>query len=417
MRVLYLRYNKNSKKKAEKEQKELQRFYDEVILAPVTSGRKILKKEIEYIENLLNKEDIEKLVIKYTAPEELSKFKKEIREKIEIFEEEKNYISPREEVKVYFEILKKLKEKELNIKKDKFFFEKILGKRSEQTYFNYMEKLLELFSPLIIKEHKKDGVYYSLRDADNIILEVFEKVDDIIEIGNILATLSDKDIKNLSLKTREFIKRGKSDFLFKSRPFENLSEDSKLVFKEIKRAIKEKRFLDIYGYLIPVNNLKGYEKEDYEDVLPLKIIFMENNWYLAGVIDNNNEKIVRFFRIAFIDDCKAKETYPKNLLKKEYIEFLENFETPFTLYKEKWKKAILRIHPDKVFYFEQKPHFPKQKIINKDKSNFLIEVKYTQYLEIAPIIKKWIPYIEVVECDDDLKEKLKKELQNYLQNF
>lgn len=417
MKVLYLRYNENSQKKAEKEKKELEKFYDKVILVPVKSGRKLLKKEIEYIKNLIREYHIDKLTIKYSTLEELNKFEKEIREKIEIFKEEKNYISPREEVKVYFEILKKLKEKKLNIKKDKFFFEKILGKRSEQTYFNYMEKLLELFSPLIIKEYKKDGVYYSLRDADNIILEVFEKVDDIIEISNILASLSDKDIKNLSLKTREFIKKGKSDFLFKSRPFENLSQDSKLVFKEIKKAIKEKRFLDIYGYLLPVNNLKGYEKKDYENVLPLKIIFMENNWYLAGVVDNNTEKIVRFFRIAFIDDCKAKEKYPKNALKKEYIEFLNSFETPFTLYKEKWKKAILKIHPEKVFYFEQKPHFPKQKIINKDKDNFLIEVQYTQYLEIAPIIKKWIPYIEIVECEDNLKEKLKRELQNYLQKL
>jgi len=414
MKVLYLRYNKQSIKKAQKEKQELQQFYDEVILVPVTSGKKLLKKEIKNIEEIITTKDIKKLIIKYVNKEELEKFSEVLRKKIDVFEEEKKAISPREEVKIYFEILKKLKEKQLNIKKDKRFFEALLGKKSEQTYFNYMDKLVELFEPLVIKEYKKDGVYYSLKEVDNIILEILEKIDDIIEITSIISTLSEENIKNLSLKTKEFIKKSKNDILFKSKPFEKLSKDNQIIFREIKRALHEKRFLDIYGYMTIINNIKGYEKEDYENVLPLKIVFMENNWYLLGVVNN---ELVRFFRISFIDDCKVKEKYPKSRIKKEYIEFLENFETPFTLYNSKWKKAILKISPEKSFYFEQKIHFPKQKIINNDRNNFLIEVAYTQYLEIVPIIKKWIPHIEIIECEDNLKEELKKELQAYLQNF
>ena len=410
MKVLYLRYNKSSVKKLEKELNELKDLYDDVVLVPVTSGKKLLNKEIKEIESLFNKYNIDQLEIKYLEEEELNKLPNYIKEKTKIFNDE-NELTPSKEVKLYFEILQELKKRELNISKDVSFFQKILGKKSKQTYHNYMNKLFNLFYPLIQKEHRRDGVYYFLRDKDNIIKEILNKIDDVTVIMQILSSLSDEEIENLSQKTKKIIKDSNKEILFITKPFENLTNYDKKIFRLVKKAIKERRFVDILGYEKPILNLKGYDSEDYYNVVPLKILYMENNWYLAGVVD----EIVRFFRISFIDDVIIKDKIPKGQIKKEYLEFLHNVKSPFVLYNIEPKKAILKVSKDVVFYFERKDMFSNQKIINKDPNNFLIEVKYYQYLEIAPIIKKWIPHIQIVECEDDLKDKLKKELQQYLQ--
>jgi len=408
LKVLYIRYNKTSRRKALKEKKEFSQYYDEVILAPTTNGKRFLKKEIKDIERLIKEKNIDKLEIKYLDEEELNKLPSDIKDIVFIYREE-DITSVPKMLKNYFDILKELKNKNLNIEKDKQFFEKIFGSKSKQTYFNHMNKLVELFSPLISKKHTKEGVYFYLRDGDNLIKEILEKIDDVEVIINILSSMSDKELKNLSTATKKLIFKNREDIIYITKAVEELGEYDKEIFKEIKKAIKEKRYVDILGYEKPVFNIKGYDKEDYKNVVPLKILFMENNWYLAGVV----EDIVRFFRISFIDEVILKDNFFK--INKEYLKFLEEVKTPFALFNKKRKKAILKVSKDVVFYFERKEMFPYQKIINKDPNNFLIEIEYYQYLEVAPIIKKWIPHIEIIECEDDLKEKLKKELQQYLQ--
>jgi hypothetical protein len=67
-------------------------------------------------------------------------------------------------------------------------------------------------------------------------------------------------------------------------------------------------------------------------------------------------------------------------------------------------------------YFDRKKHFPKQKRVGFDENNnMIIEVGYTNEMDLLPIIKKWIPLIEVIESEDgSVERELKKSLQKAL---
>jgi len=411
MTLVYIRCNKQTPSRCDEREKELKNSDYKIIKRLVTSGKKILKKEIKELKNYVQENNIDEIRVYYSDEENIEELRKELGIKV-FLDDEVKIKSPSSKLKFFIDILKELKDRDITSE------DKIFSDVSKQTKLNYINELVEVFKPLVYTETTKKGKVLKLLKEENIIREIFDKIDNINNIHELLSsTLSEKDINLLSKETKKFIKEDKELILFKSRPFEKLNKLDNSSFNEIKKAIKEKRYLNIYDYRKPISNLKGYEVENYENIIPLKIIFMENNWYLAGVVNNKNNKIVRFFRISFIEDLEATDKFPKSSIKKEYLEFLETFETPFTLYGKKWKKAILRIAPDKIIYFEKKNQFPKQKVINKDKDNFLIEVGYTQPMELNVLVKKWIPDIEIVECEDDAKEKLKEELQKYLQKF
>ena len=76
---------------------------------------------------------------------------------------------------------------------------------------------------------------------------------------------------------------------------------------------------------------------------------------------------------------------------------------------------VLEIDAKKSFFFKNKNFLKSQKIIEeKESGDLLISYKVTQYRELDELIKKWIPFIKVVE-PKELRERLKSELTEYLQ--
>lgn len=410
MKLTYIRCN--NKNICEKRKKEIS-TNAEVITKVVTSGKNILKKEIKELKEIIKNQNVEKLEVYYLNEKSKEILEKELGVKVVIMDEVK-IKNPSKKLKFLFELLEILKKRDLKAN------DIIFNGYSKQSALNFLHELEEVFSPLVYSQNIKEGKVFKLRKGENIIREIFEKIDSLEYIQNLLNSLSEKDLRTLSKETKKFISEDKDLVIFKTRPFEKLNKYDNITFRELKKAVKEKRFIDIYGYQVAVDRVEGYEKEDYENVIPLKIVFMENNWYIAGVVnDKKHGKIVRFFRIGFIDDFVVKDKIPLNELKKEYFKFLEEFETPFTLYGKEWKKAILKIDSSKAFYFEKKNLFPKQKLLKKDdKGNLIIEVFYTQPMEILPNIKKWLPFVEIMESEDgSIEKELKKDLQNALKKI
>jgi len=414
MKLIYIRYNKHYPHKLE----ELIQKYKskgEIISKGVTSGKKLLKKEIKEIESFVKEKNIEKLYIVNLDEMEISKLL-HLGIKIEIISEEKpKNISNK--LKIMFELLKELSKRELHTKKDFEFFKDLIdSKTTKTTFLNYLNDLKAIFPDLIKTYRIEDGEVFKFEDGMNFIKEIFQKEENLEEITILLTNLTDDLIQDLSKETQKFIKSNKNFIIYKNRPFEKLEDN--FIFVEFKRAILEKRYIDIKGYGIKAE-IEGYKKEDYEKVIPLKMVFMENNWYLAGVVKFNDKNIVRFFRLNFVDDFEVKEKFSSKLIKKEYLEFLENFETPFTLYGVEFKKAKIKVLGEKIIpYFELKNHFPKQNKISKNENELILEIGYTQPLEVLPIIKKWLPNIEILESENDelqtlLIEDLEKSLSFY----
>ena len=75
---------------------------------------------------------------------------------------------------------------------------------------------------------------------------------------------------------------------------------------------------------------------------------------------------------------------------------------------------VLEVDKSKAFFFENKKYLKSQEILNKqDNGNLLIKYRVTQEMEIEELIKRWIPFVKVVE-PISLKDKIISDLIRYL---
>ena len=121
----------------------------------------------------------------------------------------------------------------------------------------------------------------------------------------------------------------------------------------------------------------------------------------------------RLSKIKSVED--TPKTFHKNI---EIEDFIKDMQTPFSIYRRDYKKhlitVILEVDKSKAFYFESKKYLKSQEILEKkENGNLLIKYKITQEMEIEELIKKWIPFVKVIE-PLSLKEKIASDLRSYL---
>jgi thymidine kinase len=172
-------------------------------------------------------------------------------------------------------------------------------------------------------------------------------------------------------------------------------------------AIKNKNLIEI--------NYKQHNKEVvFSDIKPYKILFMSDNYYLACEVQNNYK--FSMYRISNILSIEKKNTtfvYDMNILS-----FVENIQTPFAKYSDEFKEnfinILVRVDKSKTYFFENKKFLASQEILNKDEEgNLFISFKVTQEIEIEDLIKKWLPYLKVIE-PISLDAKIKLDIKKYL---
>lgn len=202
------------------------------------------------------------------------------------------------------------------------------------------------------------------------------------------------------------LKESKKFYEFKTKPFESKKNDY-AIMKKLESVIYHQKYISI-NYIVN-NQVKQYE------VKPYKIVFMNENFYLACEIDSD------FFQFGLYRVSKIKEiidtnrTFHKNLEIEDFIKFMQ---TPFAYYRKGFRKylieIILEVDKSKAFFFKAKKFLSSQEIIEEKKNgNLLISYQVTQELEIEELIKRWLPYVRVIE-PLSLKEKIESELKEYL---
>lgn len=214
--------------------------------------------------------------------------------------------------------------------------------------------------------------------------------------------LDDNDKKILESK----IKDSKKCYEFKTKPFENFKSDSVLL-KELEHKIKHQKYINIeYDINGKINKF---------EVKPYKIIFINENFYLACEIESEKLEFAmyRLSKIKSIED--TPKTYYKNI---EIEDFIKDIQTPFSFYKRDYKKhlitVILEVDKSKAYYFENKKYLKSQeKLETLENGNLLIKYKVTQEMEIEELVKRWIPFVKVIE-PLSLKEKIDSDLTKYL---
>ena len=245
-------------------------------------------------------------------------------------------------------------------------------------------------------------VFNNFMDKDTIALMV--QTFNIAQRNNVLEDLniSDDDRKIIDAK----IKKTKESYEFITKPYETKKGDVKLL-KEIERAIDWKRYTTVTQ--MERNGLKEYE------VKPYKIVFMNENFYLA--CENTSEEYpFSIFRLANITEIKLHtKTFHIN---PDIDSFIKHMQTPFSKYTPHFRthliEVIVEVASEKARLFKAKPHLASQREVEtKDDGTLILSFTVTQEMEMEELVKKWIPYIKVVS-PLSLKKKIEDDLKQYL---
>jgi len=283
---------------------------------------------------------------------------------------------------------------------------------SPKTLERYLKDLEKLYYHIIqIEKQGKKNVWKFVKVSDVLEQFIANNEYDLHNLFDLAKEFDPEIFKELEKGTLKKLATNESVFVFKNYIMEELdSTESKTIFKNLKEAVKNREYRDIYYHY----------NEDilYEDVKPLKLAFMDNNWYIAVL---TKEKKFKFLRLSFIKDVKKRPSQGRfqSVDIEKYLEFIKKAQNSMTLYNAKPKVARLRAKQGVAKYFKEgmKRHLPTQKFVKELESGEVIfTIEYTQELEVLPFIQKWLPDL-VIESPKELQEALVKKLQNALKDY
>ena len=298
---------------------------------------------------------------------------------------------------------------------------------SERTLDRYLKDIHELYRKLVLTEKKKKEftdrkvtIYRVIdreKDVSKILKYFIENSNDLSWVLQMIHENDPSFLKDLDDSDRYIIEKNiKEDegiFLFKSTPFENLDDTKhKKIFTDLKIAVKNREYRTIV--------YKKNKLQELKDVKCLKLVYMNNNWYLAM---ENEKKHFRVLRLSFIEKVMYasadKMSYQVSRVE-FYNEYFASLQNAMTLFGKPFKKATLKVSPHLALYFSEdmKPFFPSQEYVSTEEDGSIIfTVEYTQPLEILPFVKQWQPDIEIlspIELRNAMVEDMKKSMEMHI---
>lgn len=301
-----------------------------------------------------------------------------------------------------------------------------LGVESDRTVDRYLKDIHELYGKIVLTEKKKKEftdrkvtvyrVTDRKKDVSNILKYFIENSNDLSWVLQMIHENDPSFLKELDEGDRydieKNIKEDEGVFVFKSTPFEEMENIvQKKIFSQLKKAVKNHEYRTII--------YKKNKLEELKDLKCLKLVYMNNNWYLAT---ENDKKYFRFLRLSFIREIKyaseGKESFQLSRVDEQNTYFA-SVQNAMTLVGKPFKKAIFKVSPRVGLYFEEdmKPFFPSQEYIRTEEDGSVVfSIEYTQPLEILPFVKQWQPDMTIVSpqsLKDNLVADMKKSLKNH----
>lgn len=261
----------------------------------------------------------------------------------------------------------------------------------------------ELDNVEMVKVGKKKA--YKLIKPLDLFVETFEHSNEISWLFNMAHDADPEIFKALE----KYTNTNKHVYQFKNTPFEDTKTlEVKETFKRLKVAVEHREYRKI--------KFKGIG-EVQDNLKCLKLIFMDNNWYIAYV---NGANELRFGRINFIERVEYATnigSFQPSSVEKQ-MKFLENIQNSMTLYDKPKKIAKIKAKPLVAKYFDEgmKPFLSSQRFQQKlDDGSIIFTVEYTQPMEILPLIQGWLPNLIILE-PAELKEKYLERLNCTINN-
>lgn len=266
-----------------------------------------------------------------------------------------------------------------------------------------LDELLEHFDSIICEKKGKKKSYRLIKPID-IFSETFKNSH---EIGWLFQMAHDGD-PEIFRELENYTNQNRHIYKFKNTPFEDIDTlESKEVFKRLRLAVEAREYRRIKFM---------FDEKVYDNLKCLKLIFMDNNWYIAFI---DEEDKLRFGRISFIEEVlyatKAGSFQSASVAK--HLEFLDGVQNSMTLFGIEKKRATIKAMPNIAKYFDKdmKIFLSSQKFLKKEADGSVVfALEYTQPLEILPFIQRWLPDLIIVE-PQELREELHKKLSIALQ--
>jgi len=241
---------------------------------------------------------------------------------------------------------------------------------SPKQIYRLLKELSDEFDNIVLVDGTKKKTYHLIKPID-LFVEAFDNSDEIGWLFNMAHEGDPEIFKELE----QFTNKSKHIYKFKNTPFEDINTlEQKDIFKKLKRAIENREY-------IKMKNM--YNDVIYDNLKALKLLFIDNNWYLAFV---DNEEKLRLSRVSFIQRVeyasKINSFQPSSV--KKHMEFLDDdLQNAMTLFGVTPKVATLKANGFITRYFENgmKKFLPSQKY--KEKLNDGSSSIYTIYGDIA----------------------------------
>ena len=102
-------------------------------------------------------------------------------------------------------------------------------------------------------------------------------------------------------KLEQFTSQSKHVYKFQNTPFEDVKTlEEKDIFKKLKRAVENREYIKLKNIFSDIV---------YDNLKALKLLFLDNNWYLAFVDTENKLRLSRVSFIERVDYATKVNTY------------------------------------------------------------------------------------------------------------
>jgi predicted DNA-binding transcriptional regulator YafY len=238
---------------------------------------------------------------------------------------------------------------------------------------------------------------------DGFRLEKTTTVEDTVVL-DIMQKLLEGAGSSFSSKANRLLSKIKNDSynpIYAKLDMEDIGDKLKEV-QELEVAITNKKQIKCrYDF-------EGYNKE--LDLKPLKIANYEGFWYLIA-LDCRNDKLKKYYlknikQIKVMDSTFISTPKLDQLLDNSISIWFQKDVEPYSV--------VLQISSEVSKYFMRKPISKSQvtESLHEDGS-MVVSVEITNDMEIIPLVKYWMPHIEVLE-PTRIEEKIKKDFEKYL---
>ncbi|NOQ30497.1 MAG: WYL domain-containing protein [Helicobacteraceae bacterium] len=248
---------------------------------------------------------------------------------------------------------------------------------------------------------EKEGTSYYIPDKFRN-LEIYERVH---MSTSLMLSLYKHAIPNPQISVQENFKElpKETDIFIFDINFEEIKNET--FFNQIANAI-------INNVAIKFEYKNKRDIVSIKNVYPIKITNLLGYWYLMSY-DLEDEKVKTFYLNTITNLSTLDESYlDEKKMKKLQLESSQ-MKSPW--YCDNIKNVELKVTGDAILYIQRQNSDVFEIINDEDSFAIFINMKYYNDVEVLSFVKKWLPFIYIVN-NEPLQQKLEETFLTYSKN-